>query len=80
MWAGTAPDANYWRMLSQVNWYDLFYGNEPVGVPFFLELQQRISREFNPDFVLIDARTGITDMGGVAITLLPDTVVCLALR
>lgn len=79
MWAGTAPDANYWRMLSQVNWYDLFYGNEPVGVPFFLELQQRISREFNPDFVLIDARTGITDMGGVAITLLPDTVVCLAL-
>ena len=79
MRAGTAPHGAYWRMLSQVNWYDLFYGQEPVGVPFFLELQERIRREFNPDFILIDARTGITEMGGVATTLLPDTVVCLAL-
>jgi hypothetical protein len=79
MRAGTAPHGDYWRALSRINWYDLFYGTEPIGAPFFLELQQRIRDEFNPDFLLIDSRTGITDMGGVATTLLPDTVVCLAL-
>jgi hypothetical protein len=79
MRAGTAPHGNYWRLLSQVSWYDLFYGRNPVGAPFFLELKERIRQEFNPDFVLIDARTGITEMGSIATTLLPDTVVCLGL-
>ena len=77
--AGTAPSGEYWRLLSQVNWYDLFYGNKPMGVPFFLELKERIQIEYDPDFFLIDARTGITEMGGIATTLLPDSVVCLAL-
>ena len=27
--AGTAPSGGYWRLLSQVNWYELFYGNSP---------------------------------------------------
>jgi len=79
MGAGTAPHGEYWRNLSRIKWYDLFYGENPVGTPFFLELQQRILRDFQPDFCLIDSRTGITDMGGVATTLLPSTVVCLAL-
>jgi Mrp family chromosome partitioning ATPase len=79
MRAGTAPESGYWRALSRVNWHDLFYGPQPMGVPFFLEIQQRIRHEFEPDFLLIDARTGITDMGGVATTLLPDVVVCLGL-
>src|SRR5580698_3772771 len=77
--AGTAPSGGYWRLLSQVNWYELFYGNRPMGVPFFLELKERIRLSYNPDFFLIDARTGITEMGGIATTLLPDSVVCLAL-
>jgi hypothetical protein len=79
MRAGTSPSAKYWRQLSQVNWHEMFYGDNPTGVPFFLELKERIRSEFNPDFFLIDARTGITEMGGVATTLLPDSVVCLAL-
>src|ERR1700679_3134824 len=54
-------------------------GDKKEDRRIFLELQERIQRDFNPDFCLIDARTGITDMGGVATTLLPDTVVWLAL-
>lgn len=77
--AGTAPSGEYWRLLSQVSWYDIFYGNRPMGVPFFLELKERIRAGYSPDFLLIDARTGITEMGGIATTLLPDSVVCLAL-
>jgi hypothetical protein len=79
MRAGTAPSGEYWRLLSQVNWYQIFYGPKPTGVPFFLELKERIRLGYNPDFLLIDARTGITEMGGIATTLLPDSVVCLAL-
>ncbi|WP_109485442.1 KGGVGR-motif variant AAA ATPase [Occallatibacter savannae] len=79
MRAGTAPQGDYWRKLSRIDWTDLFYGSEPIGTQFFLELRERIRQEFNPDFCLIDARTGITDMGGIATTVLPDIVVCLAL-
>ena len=79
MRAGMAPHGDYWRQLARINWYEMFYGREPVGAPFFLELKERIKKEFAPDFLLIDARTGITEMGGIATTLLPDTVVCLAL-
>ena len=38
MRAGTAPSGDYWRALSHINWYDILYGEKPVGVPFFLEL------------------------------------------
>lgn len=79
MQAGAAPDASYWRCLAQINWYEILYGADPVGVPFFLELKERIRREYDPDFLLIDARTGITEMGGIATTVLPDIVVCLGL-
>ncbi len=79
MRAGLAPNGEYWRKLSQVNWYDILYGPEPIGAPFFIELKGQIRVAAQPDFLLIDARTGITEMGGIATTLLPDTVVCLAL-
>ena len=79
MRAGTAPAVAYWRQLSKINWYDLFFSENALGVPFFLELKERIRREFDPDFLLIDSRTGLTEMGGIATTLLPDCVVCLAL-
>jgi len=78
--AGRAPSAEYWRRLAQINWHDLFYTQNAPGVPFFLELKARIEDEFAPDFLLIDARTGITEHGGIATTLLPDEVVCLLLN
>ena len=77
--AGEAPSKEYWNALSRINWHDILYGDSPVGLPFFLELKQRIEEELNPDFLLIDARTGITEMGGLATTYLPETVVCIAL-
>jgi hypothetical protein len=79
MRAGTAPEGDYWRSLSKINWYDILYGEKPIGVPFFLELKELIRATYAPDFLLIDARTGITEMGGIATTVMPDTVVCLGL-
>jgi MinD-like ATPase involved in chromosome partitioning or flagellar assembly len=78
--AGNVLSAHYWRQLARLNWHELFYSEEAEGIPFFLELKERIKAEFSPDFLLIDARTGITEVGGVATTLLPDQVVCLLLN
>lgn len=75
--AGRVPSAAYWRKLAQVSFHDLFYAEGARGIPFFLELKARIAAEYEPDYLLIDARTGITELGGVATTLLPDRVICL---
>jgi MinD-like ATPase involved in chromosome partitioning or flagellar assembly/tetratricopeptide (TPR) repeat protein len=77
--AGDVPSREYWLKLSRINWNDLFYSKEAKGVQVFLELKSRISDELKPDFLLIDSRTGITEMGGVATTLLADKVICLVL-
>lgn len=78
--AGRAPSAEYARRLGQLDWHELFYGERPIGVPAFLELKAQIEAQYEPDFLLIDARTGITEIGGVATTILADTVVCLTLN
>ncbi|MGI0084512.1 MAG: KGGVGR-motif variant AAA ATPase [Nitrososphaerales archaeon] len=77
--AGQAPSADYWSKLSRIDWHDLFYKKGAKGVQIFKELQIRILDELQPDFLLVDSRTGITEMGGVATTLLADKVLCLVL-
>jgi hypothetical protein len=78
--AGNVPSGEYWRRLARISWHDMFYSESAPGIPLFLELKQRIEEEFAPDFLLIDSRTGITEVGGVATTILPDKVVCLAMK
>jgi MinD-like ATPase involved in chromosome partitioning or flagellar assembly len=75
--AGKVPSTDYWSKLSRINWHDLFYSRDAKGVQVFLELKNRILDELEPDFLLVDSRTGITEMGGVATTLFADKVICL---
>ncbi len=75
--AGDIHSPDYWRKLASIDWHSLFYEEGGEGIPFFLELKERIRKEFNPDFLLIDSRTGITEMGGLCTSLLPDKVVFL---
>lgn len=77
--AGQGPSPDYWEKLSHINWHELFYTPDAKGVQLFLDLKQRIADELQPDFLLIDSRTGITEMGGVAATLLADRVICLVM-
>jgi MinD-like ATPase involved in chromosome partitioning or flagellar assembly len=77
--AGNAPSAQYWAKLAKINWHALFYSEQPEGIPLFLELKAFIRETYAPEFLLIDARTGITEMGGVATTVLADQVVCMML-
>lgn len=75
--AGSAPSHAYWGALEQL--HDALRSGPRNGglVEAVLELQARIADELAPDFLLIDSRTGITELGGLATSLLADRVVCL---
>lgn len=85
--AGKAPSSDYANTLLRLDWKQLFpLAQSPtalplpaVGVPFFRHLKERIQTtdEYKPDFLLIDSRTGITDVGSVTVRFLADTLVCL---
>lgn len=77
--AGFVPSSDYWSKLARINWHELFYSKGAKGVQIFMELKARIAAELNPDFLLVDSRTGITEMGGVATTLFADKLICLVL-
>lgn len=75
--AGAAPSPTYWAALERLN-QALRAHRRNGGLPeAVLELQARVAEEFDADFLLIDSRTGITELGGLATSLLADRVVCL---
>ena len=45
----------------------------------FLNLRNRIETDLGADFLLIDSRTGITDIGTAAVAFMPNVTVCLFL-
>lgn len=75
--AGNINSSEYWKKLSNINWYNLLYGSSD-GLYFLLDLKQKIQKELSPDYLLIDSRTGITEMSGITLSLLADTVVVIA--
>lgn len=75
--AGSAPSHAYWATLERLN-NTLKSSGLVGGLPeAILELQARIWEVFSPEFLLIDSRTGITELGGLATSILADRVVCL---
>lgn len=79
--SGVTPKFEDWQKLGRVNWKSMFYeGEYPPGLPLFLKFFELIEDECNPDFVLIDSRTGITEVGGIATTKIADMVVCMFLN
>jgi tetratricopeptide (TPR) repeat protein len=83
MWlmpAGNPFSADYWKQLSDIEWKDFLYGNEKLGALLFLELKAHIEKAYNPDFLLIDCRTGLTDLTGIGLDLLADDAVVLGVN
>jgi len=75
--AGNILSAEYWKKLASIDWHGLFYKEGGEGIPFFLELKEKIHKELNPDYLLIDSRTGITEMSSICTSILPDKVIFL---
>ena len=68
-------DAAYNFARTNLNWVKLY--NDGIGEPFVENWKAAIAREYKPDYVLIDSRTGLTDVGGICTLHLPDLVVML---
>ena len=76
--AGNIESDAYWEKLSVLPWSKLFYSEDGDGIDFFLDLKAKIENEFAPDFLLIDSRTGITDISAITLKIFADEVVVLA--
>jgi MinD-like ATPase involved in chromosome partitioning or flagellar assembly len=75
--AGSAPSPEYWRDLLMCGSDALFRADDAEGLRFFIWLKEKIESSLRPDYLLIDARTGVTEMGGVALAYLADEIVAL---
>ncbi|QDU69443.1 KGGVGR-motif variant AAA ATPase [Engelhardtia mirabilis] len=75
--AGPAPAGSYWQQLNKVRWKDLFFGPEAGGARFAAWLRESIEAATGADHLLIDSRTGVTDLGSAVLALLSDQVVAL---
>ncbi|MCX7047376.1 MAG: hypothetical protein NTX50_18065 [Candidatus Sumerlaeota bacterium] len=71
--AGRYWTPEYYKDLASLQW-DTFL-SEPKGFAFCLDLIKRIASEFHPDILVIDSRTGLTELGGLCAQVFPDSVV-----
>jgi len=65
----------YGAKLAKINWQTLY--DEQEGFLLFEDLKLQWEENLNPDYVLIDSRTGFTEVGGICTRQLPDLVVIL---
>jgi len=65
-------DDSYDSRFRDIDWQD-FYENQG-GFLFFEDLKLQWKEAVSPDYVLVDSRTGHTDIGGICTRQLPDCV------
>jgi len=68
-------DHDYQSLLAKLSWKD-FYGRQQ-GFYFIENLKLAIQTIYNPEYLLVDSRTGFTDISGICTLQLPDLVVLL---
>lgn len=70
-----APHEAYARKLAEIDWNDMY--NRRDGYLLFEDLKLQWKASIDPDYVLIDSRTGHTEVAGICTRQLPDAVVIL---
>ncbi len=70
--AGT-KNAHYNHDRVRIDWGELY--EKGLGEPFFENWKAAIAHKCHPDYILVDSRTGLTDVGGICTLHLPDLVV-----
>lgn len=68
-------DAAYREKLSVLDWNKLFEKQD--GLPLFDNLKGELFDEHGCNFLLLDSRTGLTDVGGLCTGILPDAVILM---
>ena len=70
-----AQRATYAADFNEISWADLYERRD--GYLLFEDLKAQWEQAISPDYVLIDSRTGHTDIGGICTRQLPDAVAIL---
>ena len=70
-----ARQDTYTNTLASIDWGDLYARHD--GYLLFEDLKEQWKSYVRPDYVLIDSRTGHTDVGGICTRQLPDAVAIL---
>jgi AAA domain len=68
-------DVNYAHKLNSIDWLGLY--RDKNGYLMFEDLKQQWKLNFEFDYVLIDSRTGHTDVGGICTRQLPNSNVLM---
>ena len=68
-------DENYQFLLSRLDWKHFYKQQE--GFLFVENLKSTIELKYSPDYVLVDSRTGLTDVSGICTLQFPNLVVLL---
>ncbi len=66
-------DPAYNSCRAKLDWVRLY--DSGLGTPFVENWKAAIARHCQPDYVFVDSRTGLTDVGGICTLHLPDLVV-----
>ncbi len=77
LWIMPAGNRNksYHKRLNTIDWRHLY--DQRDGFLLFENLKAQWKKYFKPDYILIDSRTGHTDISGICTRQLPDAVVIL---
>lgn len=70
-----AQKVTYAAHFNEIDWAELY--DKRDGYLLFEDLKAQWEQAVNPDYVLIDSRTGHTDTGGICTRQLPDAVAIL---
>lgn len=68
-------DDNYRQSLARIDWVDLYENKD--GFVFFEDMKLQMQAFAGPDYLLVDSRTGHTDVEGICTRHLPESVVVL---
>ena len=68
-------NSSYASKLGSIDWQDLY--DEREGFLLMENLKRQWEKTLEPDYVLIDSRTGHTEVGGICTRQLPNTVVVM---
>jgi MinD-like ATPase involved in chromosome partitioning or flagellar assembly len=75
--AGDYLANDYSKKLNELSWSTIFSENRD-GVAFFQVFLDRIEQELSPDVLVVDSRTGFSEIGGLCTQQLADETVILS--
>ncbi len=70
-----AQDRHYAQRLTELDWGQIYEHHD--GYLLFEDLKEQWRQHLEADYVLIDSRTGYTDVGGICTRQLPNAVILL---